>query len=93
MLPALVFLLIFFGYPLFEILRRSFTDPTTGLDNYRTFFETDVYLKVLRRTVTTAATVTVVCLLLGYPYAYLMTVVRRRWRIVMLAVVLLPFWT
>lgn len=92
-LPALVFLLIFFGYPLFEILRRSFTDPTAGLDNYRTFFETDVYLTVLRRTVTTAATVTVVCLLLGYPYAYLMTVVRRRWRIVMLAVVLLPFWT
>jgi putative spermidine/putrescine transport system permease protein len=92
-LPALVFVLIFFGFPLVDILRRSFTEPTSGLGNYQTFFESDVYLTVLRRTVLTAAIVTVICLLLGYPYAYLMTVVGRRWRIILLAVVLLPFWT
>lgn len=92
-LPALVFVLIFFGFPLVDILRRSFTEPTSGLGNYQTFFESDVYLTVLRRTVVTAAIVTVICLLLGYPYAYLMTVVGRRWRIILLAVVLLPFWT
>jgi putative spermidine/putrescine transport system permease protein len=85
--------LIFFGFPLVDILRRSFTEPTSGLGNYQTFFESDVYLTVLRRTVLTAAIVTVICLLLGYPYAYLMTVVGRRWRIILLAVVLLPFWT
>lgn len=92
-LPALAFLLIFFGYPLVDILRRSFTEPSAGLDNYRTFFETDIYVTVLRRTIVTAALVTAVCLALAYPYAYLMTVVRRRWRIVLLAIVLLPFWT
>ena len=37
--------------------------------------------------------VTAVCLALAYPFAYLMTVVSRRWRIVLLAIVLLPFWT
>jgi putative spermidine/putrescine transport system permease protein len=78
---------------LVDILRRSFTEPTSGLGNYQTFFESDVYLTVLRRTVVTAAIVTAICLLLGYPYAYLMTVVGRRWRIILLAVVLLPFWT
>ncbi len=92
-LPALAFVVVFLGFPLIDILRRSFTEPTSGLGNYRTFFENDVYLTVLRRTVLTAAVVTVVCLLLGYPYAYLMTVVSRRWRIVLLAIVLLPFWT
>lgn len=92
-LPALALVLVAFAYPVFDILRRSFTEPVAGLDNYRQFFETPAYVTILRRTFITAAIVTVVCLLLGYPYAYLMTIVRPRWRIVLLAVVLVPFWT
>jgi putative spermidine/putrescine transport system permease protein len=91
--PALVFLGIFFLYPLGDMLVRSFTEPTTGLGNYETFFESEVYRRVLLRTLTTAAIVTAVCVLLAYPYAYLMTLVSHRWRVVMVAVVLLPFWT
>jgi putative spermidine/putrescine transport system permease protein len=92
-LPALALVLVAFAYPVFDILRRSFTEPVAGLDNYQQFFDTPAYLKILRRTFVTATIVTVVCLALGYPYAYLMTVVRPRWRIVLLAVVLVPFWT
>jgi len=92
-LPALALVLIAFAYPVFDILRRSFTEPVAGFDNYRQFFETPAYVTILRRTFMTAAIVTVVCLLLGYPYAYLMTIVRPRWKIVLLAVVLVPFWT
>jgi len=44
-------------------------------------------------TVVLAAVVTVVCLLVAYPYAHLMTIVSGRWRAVLLAVVLVPFWT
>jgi putative spermidine/putrescine transport system permease protein len=92
-LPALALLLVVFVYPVFDILRRSFTEPSAGLENYRTFFDTPAYVTILRRTFSTAAIVTAVCLALGYPYAYLMTVVRPRWRLVLLAVVLVPFWT
>jgi putative spermidine/putrescine transport system permease protein len=92
-LPALALLLITFAYPVFDILRRSFTEPVAGLENYRMFFETPAYVTILRRTFVTAAIVTVVSLVLGYPYAYLMTIVRPRWRLVLLAVVLVPFWT
>lgn len=91
--PTLAFLLIFFGYPVVQMLLRSVQEPTSGLGNYELFFQTEVYVKILRRTVTTAIIVTVVCLALAYPYAYLMSIVSRRWRIVLLAVVLLPFWT
>jgi putative spermidine/putrescine transport system permease protein len=92
-IPALALVLVTFAYPVFDILRRSFTEPVGGLGNYEQFFETPAYVKILRRTFMTAAIVTAVCLLLGYPYAYLMTVVKPRWRIVLLAVVLVPFWT
>jgi putative spermidine/putrescine transport system permease protein len=92
-IPALALILVAFAYPVFDILRRSFTEPVSGFGNYQQFFDAPAYVKILRRTFFTAAIVTVVCLLLGYPYAYLMTVVRPRWRIVLLAVVLVPFWT
>ena len=92
-LPALALLAVVFAYPVLDILRRSFTEPAAGLGNYEQFFGTPAYVTILRRTFTTAAIVTGVCLLLGYPYAYLMTVVRQRWRLVLLAVVLVPFWT
>lgn len=96
-LPLLVLLALVFAYPLAEIFKRTFTDflppQTSGLDNYTWFFETDVNLTVLRRTFFTALLVTALCLVLGYPYAYLMTTVRRGWRLVLLGAVLLPFWT
>jgi len=92
-LPALALVLGAFAYPVFDILRRSFTEPSVGIENYRLFFDTPAYVTILRRTFVTAAIVTFVCLLIGYPYAYLMTVVKDRWKLVLLAVVLVPFWT
>ncbi len=91
--PAAALLVVFFGYPLFEVLKRSVTEPEFGLANYRAFFADPVGIRVLVRTVTTAGVVTAVTLLLGYPYAYLMSSVGRRARMLMLTVALLPFWT
>jgi putative spermidine/putrescine transport system permease protein len=91
-----VFLAVFFAYPVLTIATRSFTDVLPGASafaNYRWFFATDVNLTILRRTFVTAAAVTGVCLLVGYPYAYLLTIMRPRWRMIAIAVVLIPFWT
>lgn len=92
-LPLVVFLLVVFVVPLVTILARSFTDPTTGLDNYRDFFSSPVYLDVLGNTFRISGLVTLVTLLLGFPYAYLMTLAPPFWRGVMLVAVLIPFWT
>jgi putative spermidine/putrescine transport system permease protein len=96
-LPALAVLGFFYAYPLVEILRRSLTDfqapEVGGLDNFRWFFDTDVNVTVLKRTFSTAALVTAITVAVGFPYAYLMTLVGRRARLLMLALVLVPFWT
>ena len=82
-------LLVFFVYPTVEILIRSvseFTPPeSTGLDNFAWFFGSATNVTILIRTLETAFLVTGVCLLVGYPYAYVMTIVGRRVRLVMLA--------
>jgi putative spermidine/putrescine transport system permease protein len=52
-----------------------------------------IYVDVLLRTLAISATVTVLCLLLGFPLALLLTQVRDRTADWLMALVLLPFWT
>jgi putative spermidine/putrescine transport system permease protein len=52
-----------------------------------------IYLDVLLRTVGISASVTVLCLLLGFPVALLLTQVRDRTADWLMVLVLLPFWT
>ena len=95
--PGLAFLSVFFLVPLAVIGLRSVTDvegPSSGwLANYADFFGTDVYLRVLGNTFWIAALCTVICAGLGYPYAYLMTIVPQRFAGLLLIVVLVPFWS
>jgi putative spermidine/putrescine transport system permease protein len=92
-IPPFAFICVFFAYPLYEILRSSFTEPEPGVENYREFFSESVYVHTLVRTLQTSALVTLVCIVLAYPYAFLMTRVGPQWRNVMVFLVLVPFWT
>ncbi|MFI0479035.1 ABC transporter permease [Actinomadura sp. 9N215] len=92
-LPATALLLVFFCYPLGNIIWRSFTDPDTGLGNYTALLDDGVSVTVLTRTLVTALIVATCTLLIAYPYAYAMTRVTPRTRNLMTVVVLLPFWT
>lgn len=83
---------VFFLYPLAVVLARSLTDPVLGWQNYAALFTDSVTLKVLTRTVMVAVLVSVATLLLGYPYAYCLTIVGPASRRMLLALVLLPFW-
>lgn len=93
LLPAVVLLAVLFLVPLGLMAWRSFTEPTPGAGNYSWFFTSDVAVTTLVRTLTVGAVVTLVTLLLSYPYAYLMTVSGPRARIWLTLLVLLPFWT
>lgn len=95
-LPALVFLSALFVLPLAWVLFRSVTSLDHGPDwysNYVAFFRSNVYPGLLVRTLRTAMTVTLVCALLGYPFAYLMSSASRRARGLLLVAVLLPLWS
>jgi len=54
---------------------------------------TRIYLDVLGRTLAISAAVTLLCLVLGFPVALLLTQVRERTADVLMILVLLPFWT
>jgi ABC-type spermidine/putrescine transport system permease subunit I len=92
--PAVIFLAAFFLAPLLTMGLRSVTEPAdAGLANYARFFEQDANLRVLRNTFWIATISTVTCLLVGYPYAYLMSIVPGRVAGLLLIAVLLPFWS
>ena len=93
LLPLLIFLTLVMLAPLLIMLVQSFTDPTIGLQNYRAIFENPLYLRVLQNTFLIAISVTVLTVLIGFPYAYLMTIATPMWRLVLLIAVLVPFWT
>ena len=52
-----------------------------------------IYLDVLGRTLAISATVTLLCLLMGFPVALLLTQVSQRVADWLMVLVLLPFWT
>ncbi|HWM33617.1 MAG TPA: ABC transporter permease [Pseudolysinimonas sp.] len=92
--PAVLYLAVFYLLPLLDIVRRSLVvDGELSADNYIDFFTTPAYVTILLRTIGMAVGATVLCVLIAYPYAYLMTIVSNRTRAVLLGVVLVPFWT
>lgn len=91
--PLVIFLVVVFLVPLAAMLVKSFTDPEPGFGNYVAVFAEPLYMKVIMNTFYVALLVTLVTLLLAYPYAYLMTLVPPFWRNVMMVVMLIPFWT
>ncbi len=92
-LPALAFFLVLYLYPLGRLLALSLFDPAFTLKHYHALFEQTTYLRTLLNTLELSVSVTAAALLLGYPLAYLMATVSSRARAVLLACVLVPFWT
>ena len=95
--PVLVFLLVCFLVPLVIMSARSNTDLPAGaedpLTNFRRFFGQEANLRVLGNTFWIAAVSSIACLLIGYPYAYLMTIAPPRVTGLLLIAVLVPFWS
>lgn len=52
-----------------------------------------IFLTVLGRSLAVSAVTTVLCLLLGYPFAYCLTRLPSSWRQFMLFLLIIPFWT
>src|SRR4051812_11688772 len=63
------------------------------LVNYRTFFDSWTYPKVLLRTIVSAVVITVLTIAAAYPLAYVIVRYAKRWQKVLLAAVILSFWT
>lgn len=93
LLPAALLLVPFYLYPLAEIGLRSFGEQGWSMANYLELFHDPFTLRVLSGTLRLAFTVSLICVLVGYPIAYAMCLVSDRTRQVMMLLVLLPLWT
>lgn len=93
LLPGAALLGVVFFYPVITLIKTSFTEPRLGFGNYTALFSDPAATAALVRTVIAAVIVSACCLVLAYPYAYMMTVVRPATRTAMLVLVSLPFWT
>ena len=61
-------------------------------DNYERLFD-PLYAKVLWHSFYMAITATILCLVIGYPFAYTIAKMPEKWRPFMLFLVIVPFWT
>lgn len=92
--PVVIYLAVFYLLPLWRIVRESFVvDGRFSAAHYLDFFATPAYVSILVRTIVMALAATLICGLIAYPYAYLMTLVSKRTRGMLMALVLVPFWT
>lgn len=91
--PALVLLLTVFAYPVGGLLLRSISEPRWGLQNFSAIATQEVYLRALANTVAISGSVTLICLLFGYPLAYSIAQASSRTRRLLIFAVLIPFWS
>ena len=107
--PPLVYLLLLFAIPTLIMVLASFRTPgefgglaplldesgalDLNLDSYRRFFAEPVYAEVFVKSVGYALFTTLACLALAYPLAALIAQSPRKYRDLLLLLVILPFWS
>ena len=67
-------------------------DMVFTLDNYQRLLD-PLYAKVLLHSFYMALVATLLCLFIGYPFAYIVAKMPQQWRPFMLFLVIVPFWT
>jgi putative spermidine/putrescine transport system permease protein len=92
-LPAALLMAVFFVYPVGLLLTHSLSDPHWGAQNYRVVVTEPLYAAALWNTVVISALVTLICVVIGYPFAYSIAQASPRWRRLLIFVVLVPFWS
>jgi putative spermidine/putrescine transport system permease protein len=92
-LPALLVILLLVVLPVGWLAWQSVYHNGFTLENYRRIWSEDIYWRSFALTFQISLLVTVLALLLGYPIAYAASIAPRKWGIIILALVVLPFWT
>ena len=75
----------------FAAIKAAFA--ALSLDNFRLLLSDSLYLSSYLRSLMVAAASTAILLLIGYPIAYGMARLPRRWQGVAMMLVIVPFWT
>ena len=106
--PPMLYLIVFFAIPSLIMVLASFRTPgefgglaplieegklDLNLDSYARFFSESVYAQIFLKSFWYALATTLFCLLLAYPLASLIARSSKRYRDLLLLLVILPFWS
>lgn len=98
--PAILWMIIFFVLPLFLIVGVSFcTRGNVGdiaykftLSNYTRLLN-PLYIDIFINSIAISLYTTLLCLLFGYPFAFIIANANKKLKPLFLLLVILPFWT
>jgi putrescine transport system permease protein len=79
--------------PLLEFADGALARVNASFENYALLFAEPIYFKAYLNSVRIASVATLIALLIGYPMAYAIAQAPPAWRVGLLMLVILPFWT
>ena len=99
--PLIVWTMLFVGVTIGYIIVLSFLKrrpdgfgvlPEFTLENYGKLLNEN-YARVFWNTLKLGVETTLLCVLIGYPFGYAMGKASRKWRTILMLLVIVPFWT
>src|SRR5215471_10656528 len=91
--PLVLYLLVFYAYPVVLMLQRSVYEKGWTLDVFMKLLRDGVFWRVMQITGTISLIVTIACLLLAYPVALFLARRSKSVANLLIILVLIPFWT
>ena len=85
-------IVILFRYSLNQFTPAKVMVDAFTLENYVKFFTDPYYVAVLLRTIRVAAVCTAICIVIGFPMAYVLARTRSRFKNLLLLIVILPLF-
>ena len=79
--------------PLVSWVEDTYLQITLNFENYLLLWEDDLYWYSYLNSIRIAGIATFLTLLIGYPIAYAMARAPRQWRLALVMLIILPFWT
>jgi len=77
----------FMGHSESNLIKLPFT-----LENYQAL-NNNIYIRIFEKSFIIAGITTLLCLVLGYPFAYIIARTESRWKNFLILLVIIPFWT
>jgi len=92
--PAFLLMAAFVVLPIGWLFCLSFVDNAhLSAVHYARMIEYSSYYKILMTTLRISIIVTILCMVAGYPVAYLLAQLASPWSLICLSLVVIPFWT
>jgi len=97
--PTVFWLMLFLMLPLFLVIGISFMQKSAFggvvikfcLDAYKGLFHAE-YLGIFGNSLKLSFLTTIICLLIGYPFAFVIARADKKWKPILVMMVMLPFW-